>query len=153
MLLHFALVCTLLHLMHTHTLWHVECLMSWFYHVLIFYVFTCQFFINYSLNSVFRVLIQNFWFGTNLLLIKFVVLCVLSCFLILHDIAWQCLPSRNQLWKEVVAREKNRWLILIASSLSQRRLDHRQDFMMLKSLDHMPYLKLMWTTSRMPPCW
>ena len=143
-------------MMHTHTHTHFDMLSVYCHDSIMFWFFISShvnfFRITISI-SVFRVLIHNFWFGTNLLLIKFVVLCVSSCFLILHDIAWQCLPSRNQLWKEVVAREKNRWLILIASPLSQRRLDHRQDFMMLKSLDHMPYLKLMWTTSRMPPCW
>ena len=115
--------------------------------------FFFSFFLELRFKFSFRVLIQNFCFGTNLLLIKFVAICVTPCSLILHDIAWRCPPLRNQLWKEIVAREKKRWLILTASPLSRRRLDHQQDFMMPISSNHIPHIKLMWTTSRMPPCW
>ena len=93
----------------------------------------------------FRV-IQNFYYGTNLLLIKFVVICVSPYSLILHDIAWRCPPLRNQLWKEIVAKEKN-------LDLDKEWLNHQQYFMMLISLDCLPHIKLMWTTSRIPPCW
>ena len=127
--------------------------MSWFYHVLMIYVFACQLFLNYLYIFMFLGFYSKFWFGTNLVLIKLVAICVLSCSLILHDTAWQCLHSRNQSWKEVVAREKNRWLILRALLLNQRRLEHWQDSMMSTSSNHMLHLKLMTTTSGMLPCW
>ena len=43
-------------------------------------LFICHFFLNYSLNSIFRVLIQSICVGTNLLLIKFITgFCALFC--------------------------------------------------------------------------
>ena len=47
------------------------------------------------------------------MLIEFVVLCGFCCSLMLRDIAYKCLISRVQLWKEVTTREKSRWLMLM----------------------------------------
>ena len=124
--LHFALFCTLFIFdSHTHILCHVWVLIAMLISFYWYYMFSH---VNLFFELCFKfclVLNSKFWFGTNLVLIKFVAICVLSCSLILHDTTWQCLNSRNQPWKEVVAREKRWWLILIASLLSQRRLDHR----------------------------
>ena len=67
--------------------------MSWFYHALMFYVFICQFLSNYSLNSIFRVLIQNIRFVLTYYLSSLLSNVVL-CFVVFIALFYRCLQRK-----------------------------------------------------------
>ena len=70
----------------------------------------CVIYGTHTFNDMIETLIS--WFGTNLMLIKFVVMCGFSCSLVQHDAAWKCLRSREQLWKAAATKGKSPWLML-----------------------------------------
>ena len=119
-----------------------------------YYMFSTYNMIVWHCLCLFKAFVFVLW--TNLVLIKFVFLflCFCTYFFVFYDcFVCRCLHSRNQLWKEVMAKEKNQWLMLIASPRSQRRLNHRQDFMMSTSSNHMPHFKPMRAISKMLLGW
>ena len=91
---------------------------------------------------------------TNLALIKFVFLfCVFALVSLFCVCLCRYLHSRSQLWKEVIAKKKNPWLMLITSPQSQRRLNHQQDFMIPTSSDQMLHFNPMRVILKMLCCW
>ena len=66
----------------------------------------------------------NFLIWGYLVLIKLVVLCGSSCIFVYHDAVWQCLPSKEQLWKEEIVKAKTMWLMLMISLLGKKGTGH-----------------------------
>ena len=99
------------------------------------------------------VLIQSLCFGSNLLLIKFVAICVSSCSLLLHYLCLKMSPFMKSAVKGGSSKGNEPVIDLDRLSLSWRRLDLRLEFMTTLALDHMLHIKHIWITSRVPPCW
>ena len=85
--------------------------------------------LNYSFNSSFYGFNSNLCFGSNLLLIKFVAICVSSCSLLLHDLCLKMSPFKKSTVKRGSSKGNELVIDLDSLSLSQRRLDLRLEFM------------------------
>ena len=93
------------------------------------------------------------WFGTNLVLIKPFVLSGFTSSLVQYDVVWNCLHSREQLWKEVAIKEKSWWLMLMTSPLGQKGPIHHQECVIQTSSDPMLPFRPMRNISEKPHHW